>query len=140
MAHRKKVGDLYAIPLPDHAFAFGRVLQEVSVAFYKHRADNIKDLPQEDEYEFTLGVHRSCFKNWIFIENRPFANPADSRPPCYQMKDVFTGKYRIYDFGEIRRAAEEECKDLEVCAIWENEHIIDRLMGGDWKKWFPGFY
>ena len=48
MAHRKKVGDLYAIYLPDNTFAFGRVLQEVSVAFYKHRADNIKDLPHRE--------------------------------------------------------------------------------------------
>ena len=55
MTHRKKVGDLYAIPLPDNTFAYGRVLQE-------------------------------------------------------------------------------------VCAVWENEHIIDRLMGGDFKRWFPNFY
>lgn len=62
MAHMKKVGDLYAIPLLDQTFAYGRVLQEVSVAFYKHRAEDIKDLPTKEEYEFTVGVHRSCFR------------------------------------------------------------------------------
>lgn len=134
MVHRKKVGDLYAIPLPDNTLAYGRVLQEVSVAFYKHRAENIMDLPTKEEYEFTVGVHKSCFKEWIFIENRPFADPADAPSPIYQMKDIFTGKYSIYDLGEIRPATEEECRHLEVCAAWENEHIIDRLMGGDWKK------
>ena len=74
------------------------------------------------------------------MENRPFADPADAHPPLYQMKDIFTGRYSVYDFGEIRPATEEECKHLEVCAIWENEHIIDRLMGADWKRWFPNFY
>ena len=140
MAHRKKVGDLYAIPLPNNTFAYGRVLQEVSVAFYKHCAEDIKDLPTKEEYEFTVCVHKSCFKEWIFMENRPFANPADARPPLYQMKDIFTGRYSVYDFGEIRPATEEECRHLEVCAVWENEHIVDRLMGGDWKKGFPNFY
>lgn len=140
MAHRKKVGDLYAIQLPNGEVAYGRVLQEVSVAFYKHRGKDMGDLPTGEEYEFTVCVHKSCFRGWTFIESRPFANPEDARPPCYQMKDVFTGKYRIYDFGDIRPATEEECKHLEVCAVWENEHIVDRLMGKEWKKWFPNFY
>lgn len=121
------MGDLYAIHFPDNSFAYGRVLQEVSAAFYKHRTENIKDLPTKEEYEFTISVHRSCFREWVFIENRPFANPADSRSPCYQMKDIFTGKYSIYDFGEIRPATEEECRHLEICAICENAHIIDSV-------------
>ena len=140
MAHRKKVGDLYAIQLPDNTYAYGRVLQEVSVAFYRHRGEKIEDLPDKEDYEFIVGVHQSCFKEWIFVENRPFADSGDSLPPCYQMRDIFTGKYSIYNFGKITPATKEECENLEVCAVWEYKHIIDRLMGRDWKKWFPRFY
>lgn len=129
MAHRKKIGDVFAIPLPDNTYAFGRLFQESCVAFYKHKGQTITDLPKQEYYDFKVCVHKSCFKDWIYIENRPFNNIEDARPPLYKMRDAFTGKYSIYDYGEIIPATEEECKDLEVCAVWESEHIIERLMG-----------
>ena len=39
MVHRKKIGDVFAIPLPDDTYAFGRLYQESCVAFYKHKGD-----------------------------------------------------------------------------------------------------
>ena len=53
MAHRRKLGDIYAIPLPDGTFAFCRVLQSAGAAFYKHRGKNAEDIPLTEEYMFT---------------------------------------------------------------------------------------
>lgn len=56
MAHRRKLGDIYAIPLPDDTFAFCRVLQSAGAAFYKHRGKTAEDIPLTEEYEFTVYV------------------------------------------------------------------------------------
>ncbi len=141
MARRRKIGDVYAIPLPDGTYAFGRVLLESSVALYKHRGKNINDLPQTEDYEFVVGCYKDCFKEWTFIENRPFDSEDEARPPLYQMKDIGTENYKIYDFGNIRPATKEECAGLEVCAAWAHIHLVKRLIGSeDWKKYFPRFY
>lgn len=140
MVRKKKIGDLFAILLPDNKYAFGRLLLESCVAFYKHRGNNINDLPLNEDYEFIVCVHKSCFKEWLFIETRSFNDEDEARPPLSQMRDI-SGNYKIYDYGNIRPATKEECENLEVCAVWEHEHILKRLMcDEDWKKWFPGFY
>ena len=52
----------------------------------------------------------------------------------YQMKDIGTESYKIYDYGNIRPATKEECAGLEECAAWAYIHLVKRLMGGeDWK-------
>lgn len=58
------------------------------------------------------------------------------------MKDIGTENYKIYDYGNIRPSTKEECANLEVCAVREQEHLIKRLSSDndDWKKWFPRFY
>lgn len=141
MARRRKIGDVYAIPLPNGTYAFGRVLLESSVAFYKHRGQNTNDLPPTEDYEFTVCCYKDCFNEWTFVENRPFTNEDEARPPLYQMKDIGTENYKIYDYGNIRPATKEECEGLEVCAIWAHIHLVKRLMGDeDWKKYFPRFY
>lgn len=88
MARGRKIGDVYAIPLPDGTYAFGRVLLESSVAFYKHKGKDINDLPPTEDYEFTVGCYKDCFKEWTFVENRPFDKEDEARPPLYQMKDI----------------------------------------------------
>lgn len=118
MKHKNKIGDVFAILLPNKEFAYGRLFLEGSVAFYKHRSKEINDLPNTEDYDFTICVHKSCFKDWIFIENRPFKDEKEARPPLYQMKDIGTENYKIYDYGKIRPSTKEECMNLEVCAVW----------------------
>lgn len=138
---RRKIGDVYAIPLPDGTYAFGRVLMKPSVAFYKHRGKDINDLPPSEDYEFTVCCYNNCFKEWTYVENRPFVNDDEAKPPLYQMKDIFTGEYQISNCGNIRPATKEECAGLEVCAVWAHIHLVKRLMGDEvWRKYFPGFY
>ena len=51
MMRRRKIGDVYGIPLPDGTYAFGRVRMKPSVVFYKHRGKDINDLPPTEDYE-----------------------------------------------------------------------------------------
>ena len=61
-----------------------------------------------------------------------------NRQTCEEFKDIKickvpSGKYSIYRNGELLPSSYEECKDLETCAVWELNHVIDRLIGDD--KW-----
>lgn len=132
---RIKLGDVYAIPLPSGKFAFGRRFLDASIAIYRHIGKNIDDIPKTEEYQFIVGVYDYVLKtgNWPIVDSRPFANIEEAEPPPACIIDSISGEYSIYYKGEIRDASKEECKDLEVAAVWEAEHIVDRIMGDD--KW-----
>lgn len=137
MRKRKKVkiGDVFAIPLPNGKFGFGRIYRDASIGIYNHIGIDVTDLPQKEEYQFVVGVYEDVLKsgNWELVDTRPFKNEEEEWPPPYSIKDPITGKYSIYHKGEDRISTEQECKGLEVAAVWEADHIIDRIMGDD--KW-----
>jgi len=69
------------------------------------------------------------------IENRPFANEEAAVPPPTYIWDSITGKYQQYYKGQIMPSTKDACKGLESTSIWDAQHIIDRIMGGDkWQK------
>ncbi|WP_247897563.1 hypothetical protein [Paenibacillus pabuli] len=82
-----------------------------------------------------MGVYDDVLKSgdWPVIENRPFVDENEAWPPPACMIDQKTGEFSIYYRGEIRPADREECEGLEIAAVWEAQHIVDRIMGED--KW-----
>lgn len=132
---RIKLGDVYAIPLPDGRFAYGRRFKDASIAIYRYIADSIEDIPKDEDYQFIVGVYDDVLKSgsWPVVENRPFKNEEDAWPPPSCVIDKLSGGYSIYYKGEMNRASKQECDGLEIAAVWEAEHIIDRIMGDD--KW-----
>lgn len=132
---RKKLGDVYAIPLPNGKFAFGRIFKDAGIGIYKHIGESIEDVPMGEDYQFIVGVYENVLKsgNWTVVENRPFNNEEEAYPPPSCIIDNISGEYSIYYKGEIRRATKSECEGLEIAAVWADNHIIDRIMGED--KW-----
>lgn len=133
MAHRKRQGDVYAIPLPDGTFAFCRVLKGAAAAFYRHRGESPSDLPPDEEYEFVVCVYDHAFRSWQFVAARPFAAEEEAWPPPFCWVDQITRKGSLYIKGERVPCSYEECRDLEVLAVWDSCHLTDRLMGDH--KW-----
>ena len=128
---RIKLGDVYAIPLPNGMYAFGRVMKDAGISIYKHIGSSCKDIPQTEEYQFIVGIYKDVLQNgeWELVENRPFNNEEEAWPPKQYIIDKINGRYSIYHKGEIVPSTEEECQGLEVAAIWDSHHIIDRIMG-----------
>lgn len=134
---RIKLGDVYAIPLPDGRYAFGRVFDDGGIAIYKYIGNSIEDIPNQEDYQFIVGVYKYVLQSgdWPIVENRPFINEEDSCPPPQCIIDPIDGSYSIYYNGEIRDSNKEECEGLEEAAVWADNHIIDRIMGDDtWHK------
>ncbi|RHW42309.1 hypothetical protein D1B31_04785 [Neobacillus notoginsengisoli] len=132
---RIKIGDVYAIPLPNGKYAFGRIFKDGGIGIYKYIGENIEDIPKVEEYQFIVGIYEYVLKSgdWTVVENRPFKSDGEAFPPPFCIIDSISGEYSIYQKGEIRSATKSECEGLEVAAVWADNHIIDRIMGDD--KW-----
>lgn len=137
MSKKPSLGDIYCIPLPNGKFAFGRIYRDACIAIYKQISDSPDDIPLREEYQFIVGVYEDVLKSgrWKKVSSRPFKNALESWPPPMCVIDSITGNYSIYYRGEFRPSTSDECSKIEAAAVWEAEHIIDRIMGKNiWHK------
>jgi len=120
---RKKLGDglLY----------YARLLEFPWAAFYRHRTSQPEnDLAAIAKHDvlFTIAAHKDLLaKNqWEPIGTLP---PDGSlHPPAAQAIWDDADHCQIIDAnGDMRPATPEECAGLEPAAVWEPEHIDDRL-------------
>jgi len=132
---RIRLGDIYAIPLPNGKFGNGRIFNDAGIAIYRYIGDSREDLPKSEDYQFIVGVYKSALKSedWTIVDSRPFNSEDESWPPPTCIYDSISGSYSIYHKGIIRDASKSECEGLETAAVWEAAHIIGRIMGDD--KW-----
>ena len=130
---KEKLGNVYAIPLPNGKIGFGRLFKDGGIAIYRHIGQSIEDVPQTEEYQFIVGVYKHVLTcgEWPIVENRPFENDEDAWPPPTFIWVTGTGKYNKYHKGIITPSTKAACKGLERCAVWDAHHIIDRIMGDD---------
>lgn len=112
---------------------YGRLLEFPWATFYDYRTDQpVDDLDQITSRPvlFTLAAHKDLIAKgyWETIGRRPL-EPSLGPPAAQRMVDVLdSNHYRIIDDeGNIREATREETEGLEPAAVWEPEHIADRL-------------
>ena len=134
---RLKLGDIYEISLPNGKNVYGRLFKECTLAIYKGRYNDVSELPQKEEYESYIAVYKYLLQDgeWPIVGNRSFDLDEEAWPPPKVMEDAITKKGSLYYKGVISGCTYEDCKDLEVVAVWDRVHVIDRLMGNDvWEK------
>ncbi|WP_222928522.1 Imm26 family immunity protein [Sutcliffiella horikoshii] len=66
---RIKIGDVYAIPLPNGKYAFGRIFKDAGIGIYKYIGESIEDISKEEEYQFIVGVYQYVLKSgdWTLL-------------------------------------------------------------------------
>ena len=129
MAKRKKLGDIVEIPLSDGKNAYARLYKEMTLGIFKGTYQSYNDVPADAEFLRFICLYRNSLSKLQVVGSRPFFNDEDSWPPDKVIVDAITGKGSLYHHGEILKCTYEECKNLEVCAVWELSHLIDMLMG-----------
>jgi hypothetical protein len=120
--------------LEDGFTYYGRLLRFPWVAFYDFRTkEPVDDLTTTvaNPTLFTVAAHKDLLADgeWKSVGILPLEESL--RPPRAQfIQDPFDPrKCRIIDLtGNSRSATPEECEGLERAAVWEPEHIADRLM------------
>jgi hypothetical protein len=131
MRTKVHVGDIVAIPLPSGRFAFGRILKDASIGVFRYLAASYDaPPPTETKYLFIVGVYEDVLKSgeWQIVKPAPFEHEEDAWPPPNVIRDPISGRYSIYHKGQIRPALAEECENLEPAAVWDKEHIVNRIV------------
>ena len=124
-------GDVFQITLPDGRFAYGRLYDDASVGIYSTITDEPLHPPiGSRSYLFIVGLYSDILEkgHWQIIAHDPFAPDESSWPPPYFVRDIISGDYQIYHRGEMRPAKPEEVGGLEETAVYDNEHIVQRIM------------
>ena len=130
-----KLGYVYAIHLPNGKYAFARIMKDAAISVYSHQGNSVDDLPNDENYIFYVAIYRYVIQseNWTKVGERPYENEEDSWPPKQYNYDIGTGRYKIYYKGEFINSTKEECKGLTRMSVWDEHHLIDKIMGDD--KW-----
>jgi hypothetical protein len=125
-----KVGAFVKIPLDEKTHSYGRILEDAVFAFYDAKTD--KDLSlmeaQSKPILFKVPVMDRAVTSgrWEIVGIAPLEDSLKALPRFFK-QDPINNKLSTYYRGEERPATAEECEGLEKAAVWDAEHVEDRL-------------
>jgi len=127
---RGKVGDVLKIDLGNGVFGFGRILDSPLMGFYdlqSREAVSIVDVVKSPML-FRVWVMNYAVKsdNWEILGNLPLEDALKVKPRFFK-QDPLNKKYSIYYDSKDTPAAREDCIGLERAAVWNPEHVENRL-------------
>lgn len=138
---RRRIGDIVKILLPDNFYCFGRVLQEPLVAFYDLHVREIPDIDViiSSPILFKVWVMNSAITTgrWVIVGNRDVDDRTATEPEFFK-QDTISKKYSRYFNNMETPATKAECIGLECAAVWDAEHVEERLVdhyAGRPNKW-----
>jgi len=146
---RRQPGQVVRVDLGQGLRSVALVLEEPLVAFYDRlfRSDDEISLEQIENLPvaFTIMVMNQAITKGVWpVIGRIDIPPALKAKPRFCKRDGMTGKVSVYqEIPELaphfeRPSTKEECERLEAAAVWEAEHVEDRLrdhFAGKPNKW-----
>ena len=143
---RIKEGAFIEIPLRNGMFSYGRILGKAAYAFYDIYSDSkVVDITslQSKKVLFIVGVynHGITKNRWKTIGVLELEQGVKKIPLAFIQDSIEPNKFKLYDpnTGEIKPATKSQCIGLECAAVWEPEHVEDRIVDyyeGRPNKWF----
>lgn len=132
---RRKVGDIVLIDLGSGKHAYAQVAAEPLVIFFEGAFDEdiaierIPSLPVA--FRLWVANHAITKGAWPVIGSGPL-QPENAEEPFFYKQDAISGRLSLYHSAFAatnyeRPASLEECQSLECAAVWEPEHVADRL-------------
>lgn len=139
---RWKEGDIVRIDLGDEQMAFARALGFPLMAFYDLQTTNVPPIEQivGSPIAFKIWVMRYALTAgiWRRIGHSDLTSDLRERPVFFK-QDPISGKLSLYlDEGVEMPSTIEEASTLECAAVWDPEHVVDRLkdhFAGRPNKW-----
>ncbi|PHR97587.1 MAG: hypothetical protein COA78_27390 [Blastopirellula sp.] len=125
-------GDIVSIELQEGEIGYGRVLEE-TIAFYDAKsppAYTVEEIVARPIL-FKIWVMDYAIKDGILpVIGHVELEEELLEEPLFFKKDTISGRLTIYrdSTGEEVPATIEECEDYECAAVWDPEHIVDRLV------------
>ena len=138
---KRTIGDIVKIPLGDGTHAYARVLPDASLAFHDSRGTEelaVEDVVRKPILFFAAVMDHAIKKGRWPIAGHVTLNDNLQAPPRFIQNAFDKSRFEIYENGRIRPATRHECVGLERMAVWEPEHVEDRLRdhyAGRTDKW-----
>ena len=138
----RTIGAILKVPLDDRWHTYAQTLDHSDFAFFDARTD--RELAVEDIVSrpvlFREAVHKSAWTTgrWKRIGKAPLSVELAQPIPTFIQDPLRPDRFEIYLSGIIRPAERKECEGLRRCAVWDPNHIEDRLRdyyAGTKNKW-----
>ena len=125
---RRVEGAIYEVALGDGRFSYAQALSDPLVGFYDgcfSEAQPIETIASRP-FKFCVWVHRDAFKRWRQIGESPV--PHQGNDQWFFIQDALTKSVELYQHGTgHRRVVDAPLRNFEAAAIWDPEHIEERL-------------
>jgi hypothetical protein len=139
---QRSVGAVLVVPLGDGTNTFALTLPEADFAFFDARSIDAHPPPDllDRPLLFRLAVHKSAWVTgrWPRIAKLSVPAPLQAPQPKFIQDTLKPEQFEIYLAGTTRAASRTECEGLERAAVWEPEHVEERLLShyaGTQSKW-----
>lgn len=142
---RRTVGDVLEIEI-DGLYAYAQVTTDPFVVFFDSLTAGRKDTDEAVELPvaFTICVHNADIRSgrWKRIGKGRLTQVRLDKPYTFR-QDQLTGRLYLHhdsfaSTGWERPATLSECRGLEAAAVWDAQHVEDRLRDhfrGDENPW-----
>lgn len=128
------VGAFLEIDLGNGYYAYARILERVSYAFYDlHSSNKVTDLNSiaSKPILFIVAVYRSAVNSgrWVKIGKKPLEKWFEVLPNQFVQDALHPERYSLYNpnSGVMTETDRENCIGLERAAVWEDVHVESRL-------------
>ena len=126
----RTVGDVIKIAFEDGNICFGRVLEEPLIAFYDLKTDSVPEIDEVISLPILFKVwvmnHAITSGSWEVVGHKKL-EASLTEPVQFFKQDPISKGVCLYVNSEEVPAAREQCEGLERAAVWNPEHVEDRL-------------
>lgn len=130
---KSQIGNIIKIQLGENYFGFGRIVEGDFIEFYdvkltRDELNNVSESLAKARVIFTLSVHKSWEKkeNWEVTGSN--TNNISPIPSQFMQNIANPNDIKIVDSsGNMRQASIDDITGLERLAVWEDNHVEDRL-------------
>ena len=143
---KRKVGDILLIDLGSSRHAYAQVADKPLVVFFEGAFDeevpNVQIPKLPVLFRLWVSDHAITKGMWPVIGWQPLT-PGNAQEPFFYKQDAINGRLFLYHstFAATnyeRSASLAECENLECAAVWEPEHVVDRIrdhVSGKHNRW-----
>jgi hypothetical protein len=129
---QRTIGAIVQVSLGDGTHSYAITLPDADYAFFDCKCSTdleVKEIISRPVL-FRVAVYKSAVTKgrWQKVGKVPALPPELAQPmPKFIQDALCPDRFTIYLAGKTKPATLEECEGLERCAVWEAEHVEDRL-------------
>jgi hypothetical protein len=144
---KRREGDVLKIALGDSCHSYAQVSGDPLIIFFEGAFADDLPLSRVPHLPvlFRIWVHDDAIKKGLWpVVGSQLLTPENAAEPFFYKQDAITGALSLYhskfeQTGWERPSSATECEGLECAAVWDAEHVEERLRdhyAGRPNKWF----